>query len=749
MTGGGHRQLSHFAWRVPSSVVGLLIAIVLLAVAVAPPAAAREQAPPAAEAVIEAASRYLGRPYLLGTEGPDRFDCSGLIFRAFSDAGRESLIGGRRIRAAGYMRWFASQGRFTTDSARLRRGDLVMYEHGKHIAIYLGDGKALSAVLSGVTIHRLHGLTQQVTGFLRVDWRGEGAEVGDPLELPAVDEPAEEPAELVPASAWSPAFDGAAAQAGRPPGVERPDMRTAASRTFLQRDGSFVTELFSEPIHYQPGPDQPWLPIDLRFDGLALAGAAVSVRLADAGRRGSFAVLGMGGHQLGLGATGVARGAAVSPRLGGDGHYADYAGLFGGRAGLRLFPRGDGLKLFLVLPDQPSTDSFELRLDAGDLAARADDRRIQLSDADGSLVASIGRPIAISSSDGHGRGGGISTDAVALRLATEGDQPRIVLELDQSYLSRASYPIYVDLTIRAAATAETGSGFVLSSRPESAFDAFQRPEWPAYPELWHGRLPGREAYSEAYLRFADLVRELGEVQIDGAWLRLFPYWQQGSQAPTLVGTPLEEWQAETLSWLNRPPAQELGILSSDAGQWSELDLTEHLRAVLAGLPDRGYVLHANDIGGRAWKRLAGPGSGGPGALEPRLVVHWSGLRPTADGVDVTDGWDGTVSWSHPAVAPAPWRFEVELVGDEFGSTIRSGVIKGEPGRSSSWRVPLHELATLERYTWRVRVRYGRDLPWSDWSEPVSLIPAGGAGSDQAEALGQEQHAEHNERARGE
>jgi len=47
----------------------------------------RVEVPAAAAAVIEAASQYLGLPYRLGTEGPDRFDCSGLIFRAFADAG--------------------------------------------------------------------------------------------------------------------------------------------------------------------------------------------------------------------------------------------------------------------------------------------------------------------------------------------------------------------------------------------------------------------------------------------------------------------------------------------------------------------------------------------------------------------------------------------------------------------------------------------------------------------------------------
>src|SRR5215471_15011595 len=52
------------------------------------------------ENVIAAAKQYLGVPYRVGTQGPWLFDCSGLVFRAFSDAGLLDRIGGTRLRAA-------------------------------------------------------------------------------------------------------------------------------------------------------------------------------------------------------------------------------------------------------------------------------------------------------------------------------------------------------------------------------------------------------------------------------------------------------------------------------------------------------------------------------------------------------------------------------------------------------------------------------------------------------------------------
>jgi len=156
-----------------------------------------------ADAMIEAARQYIGRPYRLGTEGPDSFDCSGLVFRSFADAGELSQIGGSRRLAAAYRRWFASKGLFTADEGEARRGDLVMYGGGEHIGIFLGDRKVLSALVTGVTVHSLDGISVEVTGFLKVDWSGKreqsspdintdqrtGTDVEEPEVAPLPEEP--------------------------------------------------------------------------------------------------------------------------------------------------------------------------------------------------------------------------------------------------------------------------------------------------------------------------------------------------------------------------------------------------------------------------------------------------------------------------------------------------------------------------------------------------------------------------------
>lgn len=107
---------------------------------------------PTADAVIAQAKAKLGAPYLLGAEGPNKFDCSGLVDWCFRQANVYDLIGSRRRTAAGYANWFANQGHYTRDLTTRQRGDLITYTHdGKnisHIGIYLGNGQLISALIN-------------------------------------------------------------------------------------------------------------------------------------------------------------------------------------------------------------------------------------------------------------------------------------------------------------------------------------------------------------------------------------------------------------------------------------------------------------------------------------------------------------------------------------------------------------------------------------------------------------------------
>ena len=124
----------------------------------------------AAQKIIAAATRHLGAPYRTGTEGPRTFDCSGLVFRVFKDTGELAKIGGSRKTARGYMDLFQRRGQASRTHGR--PGDLVIYNHGEHIGIYIGHGKVISAIYDGVSKTRLRHLTIPFTEFLHTHLDG-------------------------------------------------------------------------------------------------------------------------------------------------------------------------------------------------------------------------------------------------------------------------------------------------------------------------------------------------------------------------------------------------------------------------------------------------------------------------------------------------------------------------------------------------------------------------------------------------
>ncbi len=130
-------------------------------VAPAPAAAATP-----ADKVIAIATAQLGDPWVWGATGPYSFDCSGLVIYAFRQAGYGSRIGDGKYRSAYAMYdWFRDRGLATRTGGQ--RGDLVVYGGGSHIGIYMGDGKVVSTLTSGVKIHGVYAVTASFTAFLK------------------------------------------------------------------------------------------------------------------------------------------------------------------------------------------------------------------------------------------------------------------------------------------------------------------------------------------------------------------------------------------------------------------------------------------------------------------------------------------------------------------------------------------------------------------------------------------------------
>lgn len=105
----------------------------------------------AAKTAIAFAMSQLGDPYVYGGTGPDGWDCSGLVMKAYAAAGVSlprvvgpQMAAGRSISAGD-----------------LQPGDLVAYPSMSHIGIYLGGGKVVHAPRPGKSVE----VTSLSSGF--------------------------------------------------------------------------------------------------------------------------------------------------------------------------------------------------------------------------------------------------------------------------------------------------------------------------------------------------------------------------------------------------------------------------------------------------------------------------------------------------------------------------------------------------------------------------------------------------------
>jgi peptidoglycan DL-endopeptidase CwlO len=85
--------------------------------------------------VVSIAEQYLGYPYVFGAEGPDAFDCSGLVSYVFAQAG----IWLPHFAAA---QW--NYGVYVAED-ELQPGDLVFFANLDHVGIYIGGGEYIQA----------------------------------------------------------------------------------------------------------------------------------------------------------------------------------------------------------------------------------------------------------------------------------------------------------------------------------------------------------------------------------------------------------------------------------------------------------------------------------------------------------------------------------------------------------------------------------------------------------------------------
>lgn len=96
---------------------------------------------------ISVARQQIGKPYVWGAESPDEggFDCSGLIDYAFRKAGIPLPVG--RLTT-----WNAIKLGRSVKGSKLLPGDWVISNGGKHMTMYIGNGKVIAAPRRGTNV---------------------------------------------------------------------------------------------------------------------------------------------------------------------------------------------------------------------------------------------------------------------------------------------------------------------------------------------------------------------------------------------------------------------------------------------------------------------------------------------------------------------------------------------------------------------------------------------------------------------
>jgi peptidoglycan DL-endopeptidase CwlO len=102
-----------------------------------------------ARTAIQFATRELGKPYVWGATGPNTYDCSGLILRAFQAAGIDlPRVSRDQFEAGGHV-----------PVRQAQAGDLLFYATDPsdpatihHVMLYMGDGQMVEAPYSGESV---------------------------------------------------------------------------------------------------------------------------------------------------------------------------------------------------------------------------------------------------------------------------------------------------------------------------------------------------------------------------------------------------------------------------------------------------------------------------------------------------------------------------------------------------------------------------------------------------------------------
>lgn len=105
------------------------------------------------EKLVSEARKLPGKyPYVYGANGPDAFDCSGLVQWVYKQVGIEISRTTHTQEKEGEVVWDAAVDGGSYNEDDLKPGDLIFYQNFGHVALYVGNGMIVNAATDGVPL---------------------------------------------------------------------------------------------------------------------------------------------------------------------------------------------------------------------------------------------------------------------------------------------------------------------------------------------------------------------------------------------------------------------------------------------------------------------------------------------------------------------------------------------------------------------------------------------------------------------
>lgn len=120
--------------------------------------------------IVRFAKRQLGKRYKYGAMGPKSFDCIGLVYYVFKNAGAK-LKSSMTYDKVCHMKTRYGKNIVSHKAKKAKAGDIVIFysgNHVKHACIAIGNGKCVNASKRGVVVKKIPSYAGCKIGVIRL-----------------------------------------------------------------------------------------------------------------------------------------------------------------------------------------------------------------------------------------------------------------------------------------------------------------------------------------------------------------------------------------------------------------------------------------------------------------------------------------------------------------------------------------------------------------------------------------------------